>query len=61
MEEYFARTGMLLGDRAMERLACSRVAVFGLGGVGGHCAEALARCGIGRSPSSRRWGRRRWT
>ena len=47
MEEYFARTGMLLGDRAMERLACSRVAVFGLGGVGGHCAEALARCGIG--------------
>jgi len=38
---------MLLGERAMERLKNSHVAVFGLGGVGSWCAEALARCGIG--------------
>jgi tRNA A37 threonylcarbamoyladenosine dehydratase len=38
---------MLLGDRAMERLKNSHVAVFGLGGVGSWCAEALARSGIG--------------
>ena len=42
-----SRTRRLLGDRAMERLENSRVAVFGLGGVGGTCAEALLRCGIG--------------
>ena len=39
---------MLLGDRAMEKLANAHVAVFGLGGVGSWCAEALARAGVGR-------------
>jgi len=38
---------MLLGNEAIERLGDSKVAVFGLGGVGGSCAEALARSGIG--------------
>lgn len=38
---------MLVGDEGVERLWNSRVAVFGLGGVGGHAAEALARAGIG--------------
>lgn len=41
------RTRMILGGEAMEKLARSRVAVFGLGGVGGCVAEALARCGVG--------------
>ena len=45
--ERFSRSRALLGEDAMETLAASRVAVFGLGGVGGHCAEALARAGIG--------------
>ncbi len=47
MKEAFARTEMLLGAPAMERLAQSHVAVFGLGGVGSWCAEALARSGVG--------------
>lgn len=49
MEEHdqFSRTRRLLGDAAMARLAAARVAVFGLGGVGGSCAEALARSGVG--------------
>lgn len=47
MTDSFIRTEMLLGREAMERLACARVAVFGLGGVGGYIAEALCRCGIG--------------
>ncbi|MEE1109801.1 MAG: tRNA threonylcarbamoyladenosine dehydratase [Lachnospiraceae bacterium] len=47
MDTRFIRTQMLLGEDAMERLATSRVAVFGLGGVGGHVVEALARSGIG--------------
>ena len=46
-EEILSRTAMLLGDAAMQRLATARVAVFGIGGVGGHVAEALARSGIG--------------
>lgn len=41
------RTELLLGSKAMEILARSRIAVVGLGGVGGHCAEALARSGVG--------------
>ena len=45
--DQFDRTRRLLGDEAMERLKTSRVAVFGLGGVGGHAAEALIRAGIG--------------
>lgn len=43
----FSRTAMLLGGEAVERLAASRVAVFGLGGVGGALCEALARAGVG--------------
>ena len=39
---------MLLGDEAMEKLKNAHVAVFGLGGVGSWCAEALARSGVGR-------------
>ena len=41
------RTRRLLGAAGMEKLANSRVPLFGIGGVGGHCAEALARSGIG--------------
>ncbi len=48
MEEQFSRTQILLGDEAMERLFCARVAVFGIGGVGGYTVEALARAGIGQ-------------
>ena len=47
MQEQFLRARMLLGDEAMDRLAKSHVAVFGLGGVGSWAAEALARTGIG--------------
>ena len=47
MREQFLRTEMLLGSTAMEKLSTSHVAVFGLGGVGSWCAEALARSGIG--------------
>ncbi len=47
MEEQFKRCEMLLGPAAMEKLARSHVAVFGLGGVGSWCAEALARTGVG--------------
>lgn len=43
----FERTRMLFGPAAMEKLAASRVAVFGLGGVGGHAMEALVRSGVG--------------
>ena len=43
----FARSQLLLGSEGMERLARARVAVFGIGGVGGYTAEALARSGIG--------------
>ena len=47
MQSRFARTELLFGEHAMRVLADSRVAVFGIGGVGGSCAEALARSGIG--------------
>ena len=43
----FARTEMLLGKEAMRKLAASKVAVFGIGGVGGYVCEALVRSGIG--------------
>ena len=43
----FSRTELLLGKEAMERLAQSRVAVFGVGGVGGYVVEALVRSGVG--------------
>ena len=46
-QEETSRTRLLLGDAALTRLAQARVALFGVGGVGGHCAEALVRAGIG--------------
>ena len=48
IHEQFFRTQMLLGEPAMERLQKARVAVFGLGGVGGYVVEALARSGVGQ-------------
>ena len=45
--ELFSRTENLIGKAALQRLSLSRVAVFGLGGVGGHVVEALARSGVG--------------
>ncbi|WP_297311902.1 tRNA threonylcarbamoyladenosine dehydratase [uncultured Oscillibacter sp.] len=47
MLDQFSRTELLLGREGMERLARARVAVFGLGGVGGYVVEALARSGVG--------------
>lgn len=47
MEQAFSRTAMLLGEEGVARLGKARVAVFGLGGVGGYVVEALARAGIG--------------
>ncbi len=47
MTEEFSRTELLLGSDAMEQLNNARVAVFGVGGVGGYVAEALARSGVG--------------
>ena len=43
----FSRTELMFGKAAMEKLAVSRVAVFGVGGVGGYAVEALARSGVG--------------
>lgn len=47
MLNQFSRTELLLGKEAMERLQKSRVAVFGIGGVGGYVCEALVRSGVG--------------
>ena len=47
MDEQFSRSQLLLGGDAMTKLAGARVAVFGVGGVGGYTVEALARCGVG--------------
>ena len=47
MDEQFSRSQLLLGGDAMTTLAGARVAVFGVGGVGGYTVEALARCGVG--------------
>lgn len=46
-ENRFSRTEALLGEEAMEKLKKARVAVFGIGGVGGHVVEALVRSGVG--------------
>ena len=43
----FSRTRRVIGQESMDRLAASRVAVFGVGGVGGYVVEALARSGVG--------------
>lgn len=47
MKEEFSRSARLLGDAGIERLGRARVAVFGVGGVGGYAVEALARSGVG--------------
>ncbi len=47
MQDQFSRTEILLGKEAMAKLKASRVAVFGIGGVGGYVCEALVRSGVG--------------
>ncbi|MBO5909520.1 MAG: tRNA threonylcarbamoyladenosine dehydratase, partial [Clostridia bacterium] len=48
MKEQFIRTSYVLGADAVNLLGTKKVAVFGLGGVGGHCVDALCRSGIGK-------------
>jgi tRNA A37 threonylcarbamoyladenosine dehydratase len=48
MADQYSRTRLLLGEAGVERLRSAKVILFGLGGVGGYAAEALARAGIGR-------------
>ena len=48
MDERFSRSELLIGEEGAKRIYGSRVAVFGIGGVGGHAAEALARSGVGK-------------
>ena len=47
MSDQLIRTRLLIGDEPVERLKNAKVAVFGVGGVGGFCVEALARAGVG--------------
>ena len=47
MEEQFSRTELLIGKDGVEKLKKSKVAIFGLGGVGSYVVEALARVGVG--------------
>ena len=46
-DEFLQRTRLMLGDEAVEKLKRAHVALFGVGGVGGYCAEALIRAGVG--------------
>ena len=48
MNDQFQRTRMLIGQENLDRLAESKVLVFGVGGVGGYVCEALCRAGVGR-------------
>lgn len=48
MLNQFSRTELIFGKEAMNKLASSRVAIFGIGGVGGYTVEALVRSGVGR-------------
>lgn len=48
MNEKFVRTGLLIGEEALQKLEHARVIIFGVGGVGGYVAEALARSGVGQ-------------
>ena len=48
MDDQFSRTGMIIGEAAVERLSQSSVIVLGIGGVGSYVVEGLARAGIGR-------------
>lgn len=48
MLNQFSRTEMLIGEEAIKKLANSKIAIFGIGGVGSYVAEALARCGVGK-------------
>ena len=47
MDQIFQRTAMLLGEEGMKKLSDARVAVFGIGGVGGYVVEGLVRSGVG--------------
>lgn len=47
MQEQFKRTSLLIGEEGINKLNCLRVAIFGVGGVGGYVCEALARSGVG--------------
>ena len=46
-QDQFIRTRLLVGDDPIDRLSAAKIAVFGVGGVGGFCVEALARAGVG--------------
>ncbi len=48
MQGPFMRLGLLIGEDKLRRLAEMKIAIFGIGGVGGYIAEALVRCGVGR-------------
>ena len=55
----FSREALLLGEDAVTRLRACRVAIFGIGGVGGYVAEALARGGVGQRAATLDVGKQR--